>query len=228
MKNSAPILQLRSRKLGVLLYDSRVYARRTVEECAAAVGVTPDEYRAFEGGNAAPSLPQIELLSIFLNVPLDHFWGKQALSTAPRPPHAEQGGQLLGLRNRVVGASLRLARKNKGVSLEDLSAETGLPVEKIERHEKGDAAVPLPELEILAAALGLPMSELYDQHGPIGKWRGQQPTGAGTGSINLPPELLEFVSKPVNRPYLDIALKLSDMPVEKLRILAESLLEITY
>ena len=46
--------------------------------------------------------------------------------------------------------------------------------------------------------------------------------------LELPPDLQSFVCKPVNRPYLDIALKLSELPVDKLRILAESLLEITY
>jgi transcriptional regulator with XRE-family HTH domain len=226
MKNLRPFIQIRSRKLGLLIYDSRQHARRSMDECAAAIGVSPEEYRTFESGSAAPSLPQIELLSIYLNVPLDHFWSKQALSTTARPPHAEQGDQLLVLRNRVIGASLRLARNNKNISLADLSAQTEISPEQLERYEKGDVAVPLPELEILATILETPVATFYDQHGPIGKWRAQQSTNQV--GLDLTPEMQSFVSKPVNRPYLDIALKLSEMPVEKLRVLAESLLEITY
>jgi len=45
---------------------------------------------------------------------------------------------------------------------------------------------------------------------------------------NLPPEIQSFIVKPTNRPYLDLAIKLSEMSVEKLRSIAEGLLEITY
>jgi hypothetical protein len=37
-----------------------------------------------------------------------------------------------------------------------------------------------------------------------------------------------FVCKPVNRPYLELAKKLSGMSTDKLRSLAEDILEITF
>jgi hypothetical protein len=37
----------------------------------------------------------------------------------------------------------------------------------------------------------------------------------------------EFACKPVNRPYLELAMKLSNMSTEKLRSVAEDLLDIT-
>ena len=46
--------------------------------------------------------------------------------------------------------------------------------------------------------------------------------------LALSPELQAFISKPVNRPYLELAQRLSEMSVEKLRAVAEGLLEITY
>jgi hypothetical protein len=36
-----------------------------------------------------------------------------------------------------------------------------------------------------------------------------------------------FVCQPVNRPYLELAMKLSDLSREKLRAVAEGLLDIT-
>jgi hypothetical protein len=43
----------------------------------------------------------------------------------------------------------------------------------------------------------------------------------------LPVELQDFVSKPINRPYLEIAHRLSEMPADQLRAVAEGLLAIT-
>ena len=48
-----------------------------------------------------------------------------------------------------------------------------------------------------------------------------------TNFDGLSPELQDFISKPINRPYLEIAQRLGDMSVEKLRTVAEGLLEIT-
>jgi len=59
----------------------------------------------------------------------------------------------------------------------------------------------------------------------VGVWFSQQ--SALKGFQGLSPEMQAFVSKPVNRPYLELAQRLSEMSVEKLRTVAEVLLEIT-
>jgi hypothetical protein len=41
-------------------------------------------------------------------------------------------------------------------------------------------------------------------------------------------ELRQFVAMPVNRPYLELAMKLSNMSRDKLRSVAEDLLDITF
>ncbi len=43
----------------------------------------------------------------------------------------------------------------------------------------------------------------------------------------LEPDTRKFVSKPVNKPYLDLARKLADMGTNELRTIAEMILEIT-
>ena len=45
--------------------------------------------------------------------------------------------------------------------------------------------------------------------------------------LELPKELQDFVCQPVNRPYLELAVKLSSMSTDKLRSVAEGLLDIT-
>lgn len=47
-------------------------------------------------------------------------------------------------------------------------------------------------------------------------------------NAELPKELVDFISNPVNRQYLLLASNLSRMPADQLRRIAESLLDITY
>ena len=67
---------LRTKKLGVLIRDVRLAARRNLDECAKAIGVTKGVFRAYEEGRRAPSLPELEILVYYLKLPIDHFWGK--------------------------------------------------------------------------------------------------------------------------------------------------------
>lgn len=226
MSNPLQMMQIRNRKLGVLIYDSRSSAHRSVEECAQAIGATVEEYKSFEGGKNAPTLPQIELLAIYLNIPLEHYWGRQSISSKAAEQPVEDKKRMLNLRNKVIGASIRLARINKNFSIAELASATSLAEETIKQYELGAASIPLPELETIATALDTPLSTFHDQHGPIGKWRNQQ--GSSQKVSDLSPELQQFISKPINQPYLQIAMHLSELPVDKLRSLAENLLEITF
>jgi len=96
---------------------------------------------------------------------------------------------------------------------------------RLKSYEKGKFAVPLPELEALLDIYDLELEEFLSDKGPIARWAREQE--AVKGFVELPPELQAFVAKPINRPYLEIARNLSEMSVEELRGVAESLLEIT-
>jgi hypothetical protein len=43
----------------------------------------------------------------------------------------------------------------------------------------------------------------------------------------MPVEMQEFITKPINRPYIEVAMKLSSLSADELRAIAEGLLEIT-
>jgi transcriptional regulator with XRE-family HTH domain len=225
--NKREMLQkVRTKKLGILMYDARLANRRTVEECATAMYVTPEEYTAFEKGQSSPSLPALEALAYFLNIPLEHFWGKESLSNKPVPLTDENSRRLRALRDRYIGAHLRQKRNEKNLSLSEAAEQTGFSQDLIKRYELGQDTIPLPQLEVLAEILGLRIEDLFDQHGPIGRWREQ--AEAARELSELPPHLQQFVLKPVNRPYIELAMRLNDLSVEKLRSIAEGLLEITY
>lgn len=226
MSNQTTLLTIRNKKLGLLILDARRATRRSVEECADAAGVTIEQFQAFEKGKESPTLPQLELLALYFNLPVEHFWGKQALSQAPTPEAFQEKDRLLLLRNRVIGTNLRMARTTANMSYSEIAKRTGLPEERLKRFETSGSEIPVTELEMIANALDIPVDHFYDQHGPIGRWRVQQ--GSVQKFLDLPPDIQQFVAKPVNRPYLELAIRLSEMSAEKLRAVAEVLLEITY
>ena len=226
MSSQSKLIQIRSRKLGVLILDSRRTAHRSVEECAAAICVTPKEFSSFESGSASPSLPQLEMLSVYLSIPLEQFWSSQSLAKEFPDQSPDEKTRAFQLRNRIIGASLRLNREKLGLTIETVSAKSSIPAEDIRLYETGMAAIPLPELERLAETLDVPLPGFYDPSSPVRKLRQKQAPDPKLS--DLTPELQRFISQPVNQPYLEIALRLSELPVGKLRTLAESLLEITF
>lgn len=219
MTTNPSALRLRAKKLGVLMQAARQSAGRSADDVAVALGVPGATLEAFELGEVSPSLPQLEQLSASLNVPLDHFWGSQAWPVVSTEAGSGRE-QLTRLRQRKIGVQLRQARQSAGLSLEAAAEAIGVAPAELEAYEFGEQPVPLPRLENLSAALHLPLQEMRAQRGPA------QPT-LSPEFLRLPPDLQEFVSRPVNRPYLEVAKRLSEMSVEKLRAVAEGLLEIT-
>jgi len=217
---------LRSRKLGVLIRDARLAARKTTQECGRSIGVTASTFRAWEEGRRAPSLPELEVLSFALQLPMSRFWSKEATSDDVLPTETLNLAALVGIRQRLIGASLRQMRERMGLSLRALSEISGISTGRIKSYELGERPIPLPELEGLTALVDGQIESLFDQTGPIGKWMTQQKSTHDF--LQLPPELQDFVCKPVNLPYLELAMKLSGMSTDKLRSVAENILDITF
>jgi len=224
MNTPSPIT-LRTKKLGVLIRDARLSARRSPEECAKAMGVTKGVFRSYEEGRRAPSLPELELLAYYLKLPIDHFWGKASLSGEAPSTEPLDLPQLIELRQRMIGALLRQERTNSSLSLKALADETSIPSARLKAYELGERPIPLPELEALISALTSRIENFFDQSGPIGQWIGDE--NSMRQFLLLPKDLQAFVCQPVNRPYLDLARKLSVMSNEQLRSVAEGLLDIT-
>jgi transcriptional regulator with XRE-family HTH domain len=218
-------ITIRTKKLGVLIRDARIAARRSIQECAEALGIKPSTFRAYEEGARAPSLPELETLVYYLDLPMEHFWSKE-IKSASAPRHAKLDlPKLVAIRQRKIGALLRQERLKASISLRNLSQETGISGARIKAFEMGERPIPLPELEVLVSHLGGRVESFFDRNGPIGQWMVSEETIRRF--LEMPMELREFVSLPVNRPYLELAMKLSNMSKDKLRSVAEDLLDIT-
>lgn len=218
-------LALRNRIIGLLLRDTREQAGKTKRECAAALGISTSTITAFEEGRKPISLPELEVLAYVLDTPVSFFWGRDPdLVPAPQPLPLEE---VLALRHRIVGALVRKARQEVDLSQKDLAEVLGCSSGRITSYELGRRPIPLAVLEVLAQHLKLPLDYFLDtKEGPVGEWHRQQE--AWQQFCELPKHVQEFVVRPANVRYLEVAMKLDQMPAGGLRAIAEGLLDITY
>jgi transcriptional regulator with XRE-family HTH domain len=219
-------MTLRAKIIGALIRDARLAAQKPIEECAGIVGVSPQDFEAYELGSKAISLPELETVAYHLQVPIDHFWDRETLVAKGGEKNQPNMIALIRLRHRMVGAMLRQARLEARISLQELAEHLGIEIPQMEAYELGMEPVPLPMLEYLSGVLSRSIREFQDQKGPVGAWNTQQK--AIRDFLALPLDIQSFITRPVNRPYLDLAVRLSEMSVDKFRAVAEGLLEITY
>lgn len=217
-------LKLRTKILGVLLRDARLASGKSMKELGEVIGVSSGTISAVERGSNALSLPELELLSFFLGMPVEHFWTEDIVSEQPHRTQNIESDRLLALRHRTIGAMLRQARTEKNLSQKDLAQRTDISASRIRRYENGETPVPLPELEQLATVLGYNVENFADSSGPVGDWMTTQKAEAALAE--LPRNLREFIADPGNRPYLELAHKLSGISTDKLRGLADGLSEL--
>lgn len=218
-------ITIREKKLGLLIRDARLAERRTIKECADAIGVKPGIFRAYEEGRRAPSLPELEALVYFLKVSIFQFWGDETISDLSPTLEANDIVRLIELRHRMIGAMIRQERTNKNISPRQIASDTGISQSRLKAYELGEKPISVPELEMILNVIGVPIESFFDQSGPVGQWLNSQ--RASQKFNELPEDIQIFVSQPVNRPYIELAMKLSSMSREKLRSVAEGLLDIT-
>ena len=221
-----PILKIiRAKKLGLLIHDARVTSGKSPDDCAQAMGLSADELKAIEFGDRPATLPELEILAYYLEVPLDHFWGNEILKTDNRMVSFDSG-EIKQIRQKAIGGLIRKERIEAVLSIEELADKAGIPSTSLADYEQAEIPIPLPELEILAMVLNNSLAVFEDQANPVGSWFVEQRNMREF--LELPDALQQFIGKPVNRPYLELAIKLSELKVERLRALAEGLLEITF
>lgn len=216
--------RLRAKMLGVLIRDARLNAARTLEDCARLLRLQPNEIEAWEYGDAVPSLPQLELLAYYLDVPISHFWAQSTIEKEREvAPDAQK--QYLALRQRMIGALLRQAREAANLTIERVAEQTFISPERLATYELGESAIPMHELSAIASALNQRMNYFLEPSSQIGdlltireEWK---------KFTDLDPEIREFAANPSHVGFIKIAMMFSKMPTEQLRDIAEGMLEIT-
>src|SRR5690606_26329659 len=138
--------------------------------CAQALGIRKSVFRDYEEGLKAPSLPELEILVYFLDLPIDHFWSREIKSEDPARTDRLDLQRLMAVRQRKIGALLRQERLKSSISIRNLANQTGIASSRIKAYELGERPIPLPELEVLVRTLGGRIESFFDRHGPVGQW----------------------------------------------------------
>ena len=220
---------IRAKKIGILLKQMRESHGHTEENCANWLGISAVEYKAIESGENCASLPQIESLSYYLGFPFEFFTTLPPTSEPAEKNLSQQvNHELVKVRNKMIAILLRQKREQKGMSLEDLAKRVEMPLNDLRSYEEEFTAIPFSSLVAMLEVLEISLDKLFSQDGPF-KHESSSPVNEGGAiSSNLPDEVIEFVSKPSNMPYIELAMRFSKMDANKIRTIASSLLEITY
>jgi len=215
--------RLRGKMLGVLIRDARISASRTVEDCARLLQVSSAQIEAWEYGDDVPSLPQLELLAYYLDIPVSHFWGSETRSNQQNKSSVQL--EYVALRNRMVGGLVRSAREDENLSIEDLSEATKIDTALLQQYEYGDVVIPMHHLTVIAGSVNRNLDYFLESNSFVGELL--QMRAEWQKFMDLDEDVRQFAANQTNLGFLKIAMLFSDMPTPTLRKIAEGMLEIT-
>ncbi|MCJ7695550.1 MAG: hypothetical protein MUO40_09000 [Anaerolineaceae bacterium] len=152
--------------------SARVNANRSMKACADFLRINLDRYAAFETGTLIPSLPEIELLAFFLNVPISIIFQSE---TEPGLTNLQSLNQkdfeeLLKLRNKIIGAKIRILREEKNLSASELASQAGFCEGDLEAYELGITPIRLSILQRILDVLECSFLELTDRDTISSRW----------------------------------------------------------
>lgn len=220
------IEELFQKKLGILIKNAREIRKRNVDECAAVMGIDSSTFQLYEIGEISPSLPELEILAYYLEIPVQHFFSNQLQKDVVVFEDVTDMNQFLNVRSKVIATRLKSYREQKNLLPEKMIANTTLTEEQYLLYEEGNQPIPLTNLQAFMFPLGCSLKEFFSEGGKIGaKYREEK---AQQTLEEIPAEVQKFLTNPSNEPYLRLAMHLSTLSAERLRNIAEGLLEITY
>jgi len=220
------VVELRNRILGVLIQSARNQVRASQRECAIVLGIAEATFAKYESGESPVSLPELEFLARFLEVPFNYFRATSSLGAGAQSKKLPQAEIFLPLRHRIVGARLRQVRQQARRTQQDLAEILECSNSKISDYEYGRQEIPFAELEIIGRTLNVSLDVFFDKESEVGQWHKLQ--GQFEQFKEMPSEMRDFVLRSINESYLELAMKLAALPAGALRAIAEGLLEITY
>jgi transcriptional regulator with XRE-family HTH domain len=203
--------------------DARKMKGLSLRQVARLMGISSSTLSSYELGARPISLPDLELFAYHTSIPLQTLLGGDLTRSAERAEFDQS--MMRVLRNRTIGASLRANRKKMGKTIRQLAEDVGFPPNRISSYERGERSIPIPELEAIIDALGGSIEDYIASEGPVGEWAACQQVF--DLAFEVSPEIRGFLSDPGSLPYLELAKRLSELPAESLRAVAEGLKEIT-
>jgi transcriptional regulator with XRE-family HTH domain len=219
-------IAIRNKIIGVLVRRARLRAGKSQKDCAGFLGCSPFVFRQYEQGEKGLSLPELEALAFFFDVPPASLWDDS--QPLPEDPAASAlpMDQLLLLRRKILAVQFRQCRIAAGLAQREVAELLGCSPSMVSQYERGRRDIPLAELERMVEVCSRSLDEFLDQTIPLGQ--GEQERRALARLDELPADVRDFVLNPTNLLYFRIAILLSALRADNLRQIAETLLDITY
>ena len=117
MDKISVIEELFQKKLGIVLKNAREIRKRTIQECATVIGVNDQQFMEFESGTSSPSLPQLEVLAFYLDLPIQHFFNSILEKDAPVFDDAMELNQFFSVRQKVIATRLKSRTAGRQIAL---------------------------------------------------------------------------------------------------------------
>jgi transcriptional regulator with XRE-family HTH domain len=129
--------------------------KRSIHDCATLLDISKEHYLRFENGSAPLSLPDIELLAWFFDVPLRVFIDDSPIEDYKLSiPELSLRPKYNQLRHKMIQAQFNVLKQKTGITLGELHEKTGIPQEALADFANGSAPIPISNLVLIANGLG--------------------------------------------------------------------------
>jgi transcriptional regulator with XRE-family HTH domain len=197
--------------------------RRSMHDCATILGMTRETYHNLESGTYPFTLPELELLAIFLGVEPTDFLDEEYHQPYSDFLNEEIRPRYLTLREKMIRARIAIERVKKAVTLEEISQATLIPVNILQSYETGEQPVTLENLVKISTYLDLPLNALL---APF--WKKTDASAEMDFDGSWQPEFVEEI-KPeaalMDDPYQDLLKALKILPPNDQAQIAKLMLE---
>ena len=215
---------IKRKKLGILIKDARLFIGKTKKECGQYLGISGGAFNSIENGKRSISLPELEIFANNLSLPVKYFF-QEKLQTENDLSNLILNQEDFSISTKNIASEILAAYDESNLTYKEIKEKTGISSTRFKKYINGETPIPIPELETLCSLFEIWLFSLINDSTFSGKKALENLSIAGFKKLDS--ELQEFVSKPVNTPYLEIAKRLSDLSTEELRGIAEGILEIT-
>lgn len=202
----------------------RTRKQQSIHNCAMILDISKENYLKFENGEKPLSLPEIELIAIYLGIPMQNLFDDDPVKDdSLLVLQDEVQPQYRNLRQKMIRAKLNAEKTKRGISLEKLHQETGIPLQALTFYENGDLPIPFHHLIQISKVLSLPMDAFFSQENMAKK-----SASPHNGQPNWQQEYPE--SETENRisageAHSPLEIAISMLPIEDQAAMAKTLLE---
>ena len=143
------------------IHEVRKIKQRNIHDCAAFLNISKEDYLHFEQGTKWLSLPEIELLALFLGVSPaiffqpDH-WEREKLNLLD--DHIQP--QFTMLRDKMIQAKISSKMREQPLTSEEIAEKSGIPHNELDHYLNGEKSIPLDQLLKICKVIDLTDQDL--------------------------------------------------------------------